>query len=218
MLKIATPLAFDSKGNTLHKNDLCKMLVGDQSVTVLDVIPQNWCIVVMPNGETKSMAATELVRVDEANADVEKFESPSPDNGEGPGQERVKLLTPNDLIYEGTADSLLAVMKSVARAVRVIAFKVNRVERKKIAEDGVIMAGVVECQVAVQDNFGMRRGTASLRLAIEDEKVKIPTEFEGGGKEYPFTEAGFKKWLNIPATPYVSKKPISVIRSNRDSY
>lgn len=219
MIKTATPLAFDVKGRALHKNDPCKIVSSNESVTVLDIIPQNWVVVILSTGDTKSMASTEVVLVDESKEDAPHFEQESiSKQQDGNGQERVKLLTPDDLYIEGTANALLSTMKKVSKVVRVMAYKVNKVERQTQAEDGIVMKGAVYCQVQTKDNLGSRRGTISLKLDIEDGKVKEPKEFEGSGKIYPFTEASFKQWLNLPEMPYSSKKPSPVIRSNRDMY
>lgn len=223
MIKIATPLAFDRDGKALHKGDLCDMPdgqseAGKTTVEILDIVPQNKVVVIMPDGDTKVTDSTGLISVERAK-EGESFETPSVTTKQpGIGQQRVILLTPNDLIIDGAADALLAVMRKVSKAVRVLQYKVNKVERQKLAEDGTVTKGIVECQAQVQDNMSARKGTATLRLAIEDGNVKEPTEFEGGEQKYPFTEAGFKKWLDISSTPYYSKKPSPVVKSNRDSY
>lgn len=229
-LRFAEPLAFDQTGRALHRGDVCFYAqTGDLTeegvvetgceVEILNLIPGNQACVIMPDGSVDVVQTIELQVRDRTQDEPTSFseEQPTianPDMGTGV----IKLLTPNDLIINETADVLLKVMKKVSKAVRPLQYKVNKIARQTLASDGMVMAGTVECQVQVQDNISQRRGTIDLKFAIKDGRVEEPTKFEGGKGEYPITEAGFKDWLNIPDKPYFSKKPTPAIRSNRDTY
>jgi hypothetical protein len=58
----------------------------------------------------------------------------------------------------------------------------------------------------------------SVDLIVKNGEVQRPFFFRTSvGVHYPFTEAGFRKWLDIPLTPYISKKtPSAELAYNRD--
>lgn len=233
MIRLATPLAFDGKGVALHKGDVCNFaldrgedLTPDMilvQVEIEDILPNNKAIVVKGNGELMSVETGLLER-------VVRSEEPAPDfSGEGISVEklnekkkfqRIRMLSSEDIpMLDGVADALLKLMKSVNKSVQPLQFKVNKLVHEKVAADGVVEVGRVECQVQVKDNYSQRRGTADIVLAVKDSEVESPTVFTSGDKqEFPFTDAGFKRWLDIPSKQYISKKPSPAVRSNRDSY
>lgn len=223
-LKFADALAFDFDGKPLHKGDLCFRAIKEENepengynVEILNIIPQNMASIIMPDGTVEVCSTVELKFVDRTREEPESFESPTIENPDK-AQGTVKLLTPNDLIINEVANVLLKVMKSASKVVRPLQYKVDKVTRQRLAEDGRVMQGHVDCQVQVQDNGSARRGTMNLRLAITDGVVQLPTTFQVATGEFQLTAEGFKSWLDISAKPYYSKKPTSVVRSNRDTY
>lgn len=229
MLKFADPLAFDMNGVALHKGDICSWTspgvesTGDPAETfeveILNLPSSTKACVILPDGTVDVKYTAHLLKVDKTRESAPNFseEQPTIVNPEA-SQGQVKLLTPNDLIINLSANMLLGIMRGVNKAVRPIQYKIDRIARTTLAETGMVMRGHVDCQVQVQDNGSARRGTMNLRLAIVDGTIKAPSTFEVNGTEYPITVEGFTKWLDIPTKPYYSKRPTDVIRSNRDTY
>ncbi len=215
-IKLATPLAFDKNGKPLHKFQPCKY-EGEQ-IEIIDIIPKNQVCISTPEGDVEVVDGIELELMQESSKEPVSFSSPSISDMTDHNDGMTRLLTPNDLYIDGAADILMKLMKKISKAVRIIQFKIDKIERAKLASDGTVMQGTVSCMLQVQENCGNRKGSMNVSLAIKNGEVQLTDRFIGGDKEYPFTENAVRVWLNIPEKPYYSKKPTPVTRSTRDGY
>lgn len=230
MITFASPLAFDSKGNALHKGDLCNQItdMGEGNtpdmiicqIEIFDILPNNRAVCILPDSTTEVLETGKLDKIIRSEEPSLNFsEDTIQKENEDEEFQRIRMLTEDNTVFDGIADILLLLVKKVSKVVIPLQFKVNKVSHTKVAKDGIVTEGTVECQIQVKDNYSARKGTANIRLSIVNGQVSASDTFSvGESVEYPFTEAGFKKWLDIPETQYVSKKPSPVVRSNRDSY
>jgi hypothetical protein len=233
MLKIATPLAFDKLGKALHKGDVC-ILFGDSSISsdditpnhtkrqveILDILPNNRAVVICAGGDLKPVETGNLEKIETINDPQISFSDDQEtlnEKNENEGFQRVRLLIGNNETIDGVADTIIALMKLINRAVLPIQMKVDKIANRKVAADGIVEEGSVDCEVQVKDNYSNRKKTVGFTLNIKNSEVGKPDTFSSGNVDYPFTEAGFRKCLDIPLKPYVSKKPTSATISNRDS-
>jgi hypothetical protein len=97
-------------------------------------------------------------------------------------------------------------------------YKLSKLSNVRVDDKGAIKSGMVECEVQVSDYTMKRKGTVSVDLLVKDGEVQKPFFFRTSvGEHYPWTEAGFRKFLNIPLTPYISKRsPNAELAFNRD--
>lgn len=237
MLKTATPLAFDKHGKPLHKGDkvFIDWIQDEDSLTggigetgnntveaeVYDIVDPNQLIVICPFDDALySVQAGDVEKHELTLQPVEHLENTNPIERENETDQmgRARLLAPFDSRLDQVADILVELMKSVKKAVMPLQYKVSRLENAKIAVSGIVQEGLVGCEIQVSDYTMKRKGMFSVDLIVKDGEVQRPFFFRTSvGVVYPFTEAGFRKWLDIPLTPYISKKmPSAELAYNRD--
>jgi hypothetical protein len=222
MLSFVAPLAFDKDGKALHKGELARLSADGEPealVEVFNILPNQRVTVIMPDGSMETMNSGFVSKVDRPTEDAPKFDTPSEATlNDISGMQVVRLLTPENEIIHSVADVLIELMKHVQKIVRPIQFKVNKIGHKKVAVDGLVLEGHVDSQIQVQDNYSVRRATIELKSSIVNGKVEPPKSFIHGGREFKFTEAGFREMMNIPRQPYFCKKPTSVQRAMKDTF
>jgi hypothetical protein len=238
MLKIeATPLAFDKTGLPLHKHDRVFVdwvqdpddltygigTTGENTAEaeIYDIVDPNQLIVICPfDSALYSVQAGDVEKQELTLAPVERFENTDPieNQNEGDQMGRARLMAPFNSRLDQGADILVALMRSVRKVVLPLQYKISRLGNAQVNEDGLVKNGMIGCEIQVSDYTMKRKGTVSIDLLVKDGEVQQPFFFRTSvGVHYPFTEAGFRKWLDIPATPYISKKtPSAELAFNRD--
>lgn len=238
MLKIeATPLAFDRAGKPLHKSDrvFVDWVQDEESLTygigttgentaeaeIYDIVDPNQLIVICPfDSALYSVQAGDVEKQELTLAPVERFENTDPieNQNEGDQMGRARLMAPFNSRLDQGADILVALMRSVRKVVMPLQYKVSKLGNAQVNEDGLVKNGMIGCEIQVSDYTMKRKSTVSIDLLVKDGEVQKPFFFKtSAGEHYPWTEAGFRKFLKIPLTPYISKRsPSAELAFNRD--
>lgn len=238
MLKIeATPLAFDRAGKPLHKGEhvFVDWIQDEESLTygigetgnntaeaeIYDIVDPNQLILICPfDSALYSVPAGKVEKQELSLLPVQKFENTNPieDQNETDQQGRDRLMAPFDSRIDEAADILIDLMRSVRKVVMPIQYKMSKLSNGSVDGEGVVKSGTVGCEIQVSDYTMKRKGTVSVELLVKEGEVQKPFFFKtSGGEHYPWTEAGFRKFLNIPLTPYISKRsPNAELAFNRE--
>jgi epoxyqueuosine reductase QueG len=127
-----------------------------------------------------------------------------------------RLMSPIEEPINLAADALMAAMKKVKSSVMPLQYNLKRLIGSSLEKTGDWKEGIVEAEIFVSDLLMKRKSVISVRVLIKNGKAEEPFSFSTStGKVYPWTEAGFRKSLNIPLTPYISKRPGAATLSSR---
>lgn len=235
MLTISASLSYDSKGNILHKGDrvLAPLTVSETfeqysvgttmtdtliEVEVYEILLGNRIVIIHPEDNTLYvMDSGNTTKIDKVVSTVQHFEGEQIGRmNEDSELGRARLMSPKDELLNEVADILLAMTAEVKKVVIPTQYNIKRMESIVTARTGRVMEGRVEAEIHVSDMTMKRKSKLYVELPIREGKVEKSFWFKvSDGRMFPWNEAGIRKHLNIPMTPYVGKRPPEAVMSFR---
>lgn len=228
MITIEAAISYDMNGDILHKGDTVLLsesafedLINDHDFSVLpsnkkievevyDVLSENRVSVIRPKDKTVVVTEGDWVeKKQELIEPVVFFEGKSlATENENNAMGRAHLMAPYDRLLLDAANLLLKLLKTVRKTVMPTDLNVKQVTHSEVNENGKILEGLISIEARVSDLMQKRKMACLIEFPIRKGEIQTPFGFKSSaGKMYIFNDIGFKKAMNLPHIPYLSKRP-----------
>lgn len=217
MFGAVAAISYDGNGRFLHRGDEVALPNSEGKFEVYDVLGGNRVSIINSEGVVEVVDSGNTQRVEKEIPQVPHFETPPIEKENEPKEMgETRLMSPIEEPINLAADALMAAMKKVKASVMPLQYNLKRLVGSSLEKTGDWKEGNVEAEIFVSDLLMKRKAVITVNIIIKEGKAYEPFSFTTStGRIYPFTEAGFRKSLNIPLTPYISKRPGAATLSSR---